>query len=109
MLLFAAVYLAATFLSVTVSESLSGGLLTTFFVLWFLVLVNTVTTQRQLDLLVVVLVGAGVLVSAYGVAQYVLGVSGAAAWVDSDMFSSITTRSMPHCRIPMCWRSICCW
>jgi O-antigen ligase len=91
-LLFAAIYLASTFLSVTVQGSLPGGLVTVFSVLWTLVLLNAVTTRRQLDILTAALVAAGVLVSVYGVAQYVLGVTGSSAWLDSNMFSSITTR-----------------
>lgn len=91
-LIFAGIYLAATFMSVTVSGSLLGGVLTVFFVLWTIVLVNVVRTRLQLDRLVLALVVAGVGVSVYGCVQYVFGVQGAAAWVDSDMFSSITTR-----------------
>ncbi len=91
-LIFAGIYLAATFLSVTVSGSLQGGVLTVFFVLWTIVLLNVVGTRQQLDRLTLGLVAAGVAVSLYGCSQYVLGVQGAAAWVDSDMFSSITTR-----------------
>ena len=91
-LLLAAIYVAAVFLSVTVRGSLEGGVLTAFFVGWSLVLLNAVHTKKELDRLVLLLVCAGVAVSLYGCAQYVLGVTGAAAWVDSDMFSSITTR-----------------
>ena len=79
-------------MSVPVRGHLFGGLLTTFFVLWAIVLINTVTTRRQLDILMAAMVAAGVLVAAYGMYQYVFGVNGSAAWVDSDMFSSITTR-----------------
>ena len=91
-LLLAAIYVAAVFLSVTVSGSLLGGILTAFFIGWCLVLLNAVHTRKELDRLVMLLVCAGTVVSAYGGVQYLLGVTGSAAWVDSDMFSSITTR-----------------
>ena len=91
-LLYAFVYIVATFTSVTAAGSIRIGLLTVLFVLFSLVLLNSVRSYRQLDGFILVLVAFGVLVSAYGIYQYLFGISGAEAWIDSDMFSSISTR-----------------
>ncbi|MCL2401862.1 MAG: O-antigen ligase family protein, partial [Oscillospiraceae bacterium] len=88
--LYAFVYIIATFTSVTVSGSLLGGALTTFFVLFAFVIQNSVTTRRSLDALIYAFVVSGALVSAYGVFQYVFGSTrGASAWLDSEMFEGI--------------------
>ena len=92
-LLYAAIYMAGTLFSVNLRSSLNPGLLTVCFVLFSLVLFNAVDSRNQLDVLLdgVVLVGAAV--AAYGILQYMFrwGYQ-SAAWVDSDMFSSIEFR-----------------
>ena len=91
-LLFAFVYIAATLTSVSVSGSLQGGSLITLFVLFAIVIQNSVTDLRELDTMICAFVLSGVIVSAYGIYQYITGVTGAAAWLDSDMFSGIGVR-----------------
>ena len=91
-LLFAFVYITATLTSVSVSGSLQGGALTTLFVLFAIVLQNSVVKRRQLDILTFILVISGAAVSAYGILQYLLGVTGASSWIDSEMFSEIGVR-----------------
>lgn len=90
--LYAAIYLLSTFTSVTVSGSLKGGLLTTAFILFALVLQSAVRRERETDWLVYVIVAVGAFVSLYGIYQYVTGASGAAAWLDESMFSSLSVR-----------------
>ena len=91
--LYAALYLAGTWFSVTRAGSLMGGCLTVAFLLFALVLENAVVTRRQLDVLLVFLVLAGTAVSVYGICQYVFGWGyQSEAWVDSDMFGDITFR-----------------
>ncbi len=91
--LYAAIYLVGTLFSVTLSGSLLGGVLTVAFILFALVLENAITTQRQLDTLLMLLVMAGTAVSLYGICQYLFGWGyQSEAWVDSDMFSDITFR-----------------
>ena len=92
-ILYAAVYLIATFTSVTPRESLLSGILSVAFILFAVVLDSAVTKRQQLDALVFLLVLAGAAVSCCGVLQYVFrwGYQ-SAAWVDSDMFSSISFR-----------------
>ena len=102
-MLYAAIYLAATFVSVDLKSSLNPGLLTVAFILFSLALYSAVTNRRQLDVAVTLLVLAGAAVSVYGILQYVFrwGYQ-SAAWVDSDMFSS---GPPPPWRTPICWGS----
>ena len=92
-LLYAAVYMAGTLFSVNLDSSLKPGLLTVAFILFSVVLLNAVVSRRQLDILLAAVVLAGAAVSAYGILQYIFrwGYQ-SAAWVDSDMFSSIQFR-----------------
>ena len=91
-LLYAAVYLAATATSVTPRQSLFPGLLMVFFMVFALVVENAVDSWERAEQLVFLMVLAGGVVALLGVGQYVLGATGDAAWVDSDMFSSIEFR-----------------
>jgi len=92
-MLYAAVCMAGALFSVTLAGSLKPGLLSTAFILFSVVLYNAVTGRRQLDTLLALVVLAGAAVSAYGILQYIFGWGyQSAAWVDSDMFSSISFR-----------------
>lgn len=91
-LLYAAIYLGATFTSVTPRGSLFHGVLMVFFILFALVVENNLTSWKQVEGLVFVMVLVGGGVALLGIGQYVFGVSGASAWLDSDMFDSISTR-----------------
>lgn len=91
-MLYAGIYLGATFTSVTPGGSLFHGALMVFFILFALVVENILTSWKQVEglVLLMVLIGGGV--ALLGIGQYVFGVSGASAWLDSDMFDSISTR-----------------
>ena len=92
-ILYAAIYLVATLTSVTPRESLFPGILSVAFILFAVVLGSAVTKRQQLDAVIFLLVLAGAAVSCYGICQYFFrwGYQ-SAAWVDSDMFSSISFR-----------------
>ena len=92
LLLFAAVYLAAAFTSVTPRGSLKPAILFICFTLFALVVENTAVTRRQLERFTALLVLSAAVVSLIGICQYLFGVTGADAWVDNDMFPTITTR-----------------
>lgn len=92
LLLFAGVYLTAIFLSVTPRQSLLPGVLFLCFALFALVVENALDTRRGAMVFSGALVVSAAAVSMVGVAQYLLGASGASSWVDSDMFSEITVR-----------------
>lgn len=92
MYLYAVIYLLAIVTSTSVSGSLYVGALTVFFLLFYTVLTTVIRKWSQLYRLLVGMLGAGVVVSLYGFWQYTHPTEYAAAWVDSDMFSSITAR-----------------
>jgi len=91
-MLYAMVYLGVTFTSVTPRGSLLHGLLMVFFILFALVVENNLDTWEKAENLVLLMVMAGGVVAVIGIGQYIFGVTGAAAWLDSDMFDSISTR-----------------
>ena len=92
-ILYAAVYLAGTMFSVNLDSSLNPGLLSVAFILFAAVVYNAVENRLQLDMLLALMVIAAAAVSAYGILQYIFrwGYQ-SAAWVDNDMFSSISFR-----------------
>lgn len=88
--LYAAIYLAGTWFSVTRAGSLLGGVLTVAFILFAVILENSITTRRQLDTLLLLLVMAGTAVALYGICQYLFGWGyQSAAWADSEMFGDV--------------------
>ena len=89
-MLYAGVYLGVTFTSVSPRGSLLHGLLMVFFILFTLVVENNLDSWEKAENLVLLMVLAGGVVSVIGIGQYVFGVSGAAAWLDSEMFGSVT-------------------
>ncbi|MDR1299976.1 MAG: O-antigen ligase family protein [Oscillospiraceae bacterium] len=89
-IIYALMYAAAVFLSVDVHGGLSGGLLYTFFIFFALIVQNSVSSKRGLDNMLRCFAISGIVVASYGIYQYVFGVSGAAAWLDSEMFSGIS-------------------
>lgn len=90
--LYAAVYLYATFSSVSRSASLFSGLLTALFVLLFLVIAAWEPGEGQLRKLVFCMVAAGVAVSLYGFCQVIFPSRFENAWVDEEMFTNISMR-----------------
>lgn len=86
-------YLVASLFSVNLTTSIQVALLTAAFVLFAIIIQNAVKTQNEFDILVKFLVFAGTVVALYGIYQYLFRTGyQSAAWVDSDMFSSITFR-----------------
>ena len=92
-LLYAAVYMVGTFVSVDFRSSLESGVLRVAFVVFAIVLMNAVTGRKQLDTLIFLVVLSATAVSAYGICQYIFGWGyQSAAWVDSNMFEGISFR-----------------
>lgn len=92
LLLFSGFYLAATFLSVTPEGSLQPGLLFVCFTLFALVVENALTERNITVFFTQALVVSAAAVALIGIGQYVLGVGGEASWLDSEMFTGVTTR-----------------
>ena len=63
-ILYAVVYLAATFASLSVAGTLQAGALRVAFVLFAIVLINAITTRTQLDTVLFLCVAVAALVSA---------------------------------------------
>ena len=91
-ILYACLYVAAVFMSVTPSGSLKHGALHVVFTLFAVGLGSSIRTEKQLLWTMRVFVLSGALVAAYGLYQYLFGAVVSAAWVDSDMFSGIGIR-----------------
>jgi O-antigen ligase len=91
-LLYALVYLISIFTSVTPIGSAPHGLMHVAFIGVAIVTANAVDTRRKLEWAVRLFALSGTLVSLYGIAQYILGSTGATAWLDEEMFSGIGVR-----------------
>ncbi|MEA4972561.1 MAG: O-antigen ligase family protein [Candidatus Metalachnospira sp.] len=91
-LIYAFVYLAATFTSVNVKGSLYGSILSIAFMLFYFVVINAVQTKKQLYLLTFFFVCFGVLISLYGFYQYLNPSKFSGSWIDTEMFSDIGFR-----------------
>ncbi|MDR0863210.1 MAG: O-antigen ligase family protein [Oscillospiraceae bacterium] len=91
-LLFALVYFASIFTSVTVSGSLKHGLMHVAFALFAVATLQSLNTRKSLELALRAVAVSGALVALYGVYQYVSGATGAAMWVDKEMFTGIRLR-----------------
>jgi len=90
--LFAFIYLLCTLTSVTPAGSLQGGLLTTAFVLFAIVFMNAVRTERETDRVVTALICAGALVACYGIFQAATGMVSETDWIDEAKFETLTLR-----------------
>lgn len=86
------IYMAAALLSVSRQSSLKIGAVTVCFVLFFVVLINSIRTKSQLRHLVYGIISAGVIVSLYGFYQFIFPDNFASRWLDTDMFSDIGLR-----------------
>ena len=91
-ILYACMYVAAVFMSVTPSGSLRHGAMHVLFTLFAVGLGSAVRTEKQLLWTMRVFVISAALVSCYGIYQYVFGAVGSAAWIDAEMFSGIGVR-----------------
>lgn len=90
--IYAGVYLFATLTSVTLKGSLLGGLLSVSFMLFFIVIINSVQTKKQMNVMLFFFILAGVLVSLYGFYQYMFPAKYSGVWHDKDMFQDINFR-----------------
>ncbi len=91
-LLLSGVYTVCVVMSPTLRESVLPGLVFIVFTLFSIVLQNSIDSKRKLDMLINLMVFSGFIVAAYGIAQYILGITGSAAWLDESMFDGIRLR-----------------
>lgn len=92
-LLYCLVFAVGTLASVAPADSLPVGLLTIFFTLLALLVINAVDSREKLERTVALLLLAGVAVCVYGVYQFIFRTGyQSQAWVDSNMFAGISFR-----------------
>jgi O-antigen ligase len=91
--LFAAVYFVSVFTSVDVKGSMFSGCLTVYFLMFYIVVINSFNKKIQFDALVFAMTFAGILVTLYGVYQYTHQDLFGGVWVDTEMFQNISFRA----------------
>ena len=90
--LYALIYAFATCASVTFSGSLLVGMISVCFLLFYLVVITSIQSWSGLRRLILAMLLVGTIVALYGFWQYLHPGQFASAWLDTDMFSSITMR-----------------
>lgn len=90
--LFAAVYFISVFTSVDVKGSMFSGFLTVYFLMFYIVVINSFRKKIQFDALIFAMTFAGILVTLYGLYQYTHQDLFGGVWVDTEMFENISFR-----------------
>lgn len=92
-IVFIAIYAMSAVTSLSFITSIKIALLIISFIFIYFVIINSITTKKQLEVLFALLVCVGVIVSLYGIYQYVFaGTFASSSFVDKEMFQDITTR-----------------
>lgn len=92
-IMFMAVYALAAITSLSMFTSIQIALLVISFILFYFVLVNSITTRKQLNVILSLFVGVAFIVSLYGIYQYLFaGTFASSSFLDKEMFQDITTR-----------------
>lgn len=90
--IYAIIYILSTIFSITLKGSLLGGLLSVFFMLSSIFVMNSVKNKKQIHFIIFGLVFAGIIVSLYGYYQYLFPDKFSGVWHDRDMFEDISFR-----------------
>lgn len=94
LLLFIIVVAICSFTSVAPEHSLTVCFLCIALISFYFTIVNTIKTRNQIYSLLVVFIVAALLVSVYGIIQYVFGLDmDKQVWVDEEMFTDIKMRA----------------
>ena len=92
-----ALFLAINAISAAASyargDSVRVFLMSALFIGFYFIIVNTINTKTQVFSLIKLMVVMGVIVSLYGIVQYVFGWNTANAWIDEKMFEEATMRA----------------
>ena len=92
-IMFISIYALVAITSLSVITSLQIALLVISFMLFYFVVVNSITTRKQLDVILGLFVGVALIVSLYGIYQYLFaGTFASSSFLDKEMFQDITTR-----------------
>ena len=79
-------------ISISMEESIKIAMLMISFVIFYFVIINTITTKKQLMMILNVLIVIATLTAVYGIYQYVNGDVYSKAWLDGEMFEEIKMR-----------------
>ena len=79
-------------ISISMTESIRIAMLMISFVLFYFVIINTITTKKQLNRIFYVLISVATLTAIYGIHQYMTGDVYSQAWLDGEMFEDIRMR-----------------
>lgn len=89
---FAIVIAISAIISISVQESIKIALLMIAFVLFYFVVINVITTKKQLKAILYILISVATFTAVYGIYQYVFGDVYSQAWLDNEMFEDIKMR-----------------
>jgi len=89
---FAIVIAISSLISISMSESIKIAMLMIAFVMFYFVVINVITTRKQLKTILYMMLIVGALTAVYGIYQYVYGDVYSQAWLDADMFEDIRMR-----------------
>lgn len=92
-IVFIAVYALSAIASLSLATSLQIALLVISFIMFYFVIINTITSHKQLNVMIGIFTVIGLLISMYGIYQYLFaGTFASGSFVDKEMFKDITTR-----------------
>lgn len=92
-IVFVLVYLFSGIISLDMMSSIKIAMLVISFMMFYFVIVNSVTTKKQLKVMLNIFVIVGALVSLFGIYQYLFaGSFASSSFVDKEMFEDIKTR-----------------
>jgi len=87
------IYFIYAFISNKPISSLQIALLVASFILFYFIIINSITTKKQLDVMIAIFTIIGIVISAYGIYQYLfMGTYASSSFVDKELFENITTR-----------------
>ena len=92
-IVFALIYLFSGIISLDMMSSIKIAMLVISFMMFYFVIVNSITTKKQLKIMLNIFVIVGALVSLLGIYQYLFaGSFASSSFVDKEMFEDIKTR-----------------
>lgn len=89
---FAVVIIISSFISISMEESIRIAMVMATFTLFYFVVINVITTRKQLKMILYTMITVGALTAIYGIYQYKYGDIYSQAWLDSEMFEDIKMR-----------------
>lgn len=89
---FAIVIAISALISISMAESIRIAMLMIAFVIFYFVVINVITTKKQLKMILYVLTVIATLTAVYGIYQYMFGDVYSQAWLDDEMFEDIKMR-----------------